>query len=265
MLVNANLNIIAKEVLEPEDFYDNKMRIIFEVFFLSKAPEKLSAIDIAQKTKIDFIELSELMMSLVSQREQEFRSTCYLIKDLSYKRKHEALITKIKKQLSDGADLDDIQAEYDRFFASIDTKQNEILSSNQLAKMTYESFMQNVTNGLKVIKTGYVDFDKIFGGLISDDYIILAARTSVGKSSFATVPHSIHANVSIGAIVAFPVGDISAEIFLNIKTRLKKWLPQFSQTKSSALAKSTFIPGCCGGTPPISNALLIVISFDLFP
>jgi replicative DNA helicase len=45
--------------------------------------------------------------------------------------------------------------------------------------------MQNVTNGLKVIKTGYIDFDKIFGGLISDDYIILAARTSVGKSSFA--------------------------------------------------------------------------------
>jgi replicative DNA helicase len=27
LLVNANLNIIAKEILEPEDFYDNKITL----------------------------------------------------------------------------------------------------------------------------------------------------------------------------------------------------------------------------------------------
>src|SRR5207302_434495 len=60
------------------------------------------------------------------------------------------------------------------------------------------------------IPTGYVDLDKVLGGFQRTDLIILAARTSVGKTSFA-LNLAVNAAVKQNATVAIFSLEMSAE------------------------------------------------------
>jgi replicative DNA helicase len=60
------------------------------------------------------------------------------------------------------------------------------------------------------IPTGYIDLDKLLGGFQRTDLIILAARTSVGKSSFA-LNFAVNAAVKHNATVAIFSLEMSAE------------------------------------------------------
>jgi replicative DNA helicase len=213
LLYNPNFITIANEYLTSKDLFHTLPISVFKTFEISKSPQKLTMFEISELIKVKFDILADIMLKVVAPREIEFRSICKTIKHYSNKRLYKNLQNEIDKKLECGDDLTEIQEDYLRFFNSIENIDENILSSEELGQIAYNEYIENVTSQKRYMPIGYSAYDSLHGGFVKNDYIILAARTSIGKSSLAI---SICYNmIKTGTRVAYLTLEMTTVSILN--------------------------------------------------
>lgn len=185
LLYNSKFYSIANEYITSKDFFHTLPKSIYKCYENHKTPLLLTLFEVAEIINIDFIQLTEMVIKVQLPREIEFRNMCKMIKYYSDVRNYELLKKDADNKLNDGKDLTEIQNDFYTFFNSIENLDETILSSKDLAEQAYNEFMTNQSSQKRYLKTGYSEYDRQHGGLIRNDYVIIAARTSIGKSSFA--------------------------------------------------------------------------------
>lgn len=109
--------------------------------------------------------------------------------------------------LRDNLEAEEIldQAQKKLFEISLNTIDKSFISISEVLGDSFEriSELYNSKDDFRGIPTGFVDIDRILGGLHSSDLIILAARPSMGKTAFALeIVKRVAMNKKLGCGVA---------------------------------------------------------------
>lgn len=107
------------------------------------------------------------------------------LKDLSLKRKLYKLADEIRNPEKTGEELAEL-AEREIFELREETSTSEFTRLNEIVLDVY-GHIERVASGEieRGIKTGYTKLDEILGGLRKQEYILLGARPSIGKTALA--------------------------------------------------------------------------------
>lgn len=107
------------------------------------------------------------------------------LKDLSLKRKLYKLADEIRNQNKTGEELAEI-AEQEIFKLREETSTSEFTKLDEIVLDVYEN-IEKVASGEveRGLKTGYTKLDEILGGLRNQEYILLGARPSIGKTALS--------------------------------------------------------------------------------
>lgn len=138
-----------------------------------------------------------------------------IIKELSHKRRLLDLSFNIRKKLSDSTDAISLLSEISD---SLDALQAGMVSEDDSRNISdiydeIESDMEKARSGEKVpfFTTGYVNFDSYVGGFVESGLTVIAARPSMGKSSFMSGPIVSAINRKEGAVLySMEVADKNA-------------------------------------------------------
>lgn len=182
------------DTLEPQDFYDSKHKLIFsaavKLFEENKAIEITSLCEKLGSSLIDAGGISYIS-SIISSALPTFNINYYAatLKEKSTNRKLKLLmkngINLIEKENSCSDKIMNYIEEH--FFKLKNVKKQD---NGDLAP-ALESVINNMElrykkgGGIRGISTGYKNLDYMLGGLSYKDFILLAARPSMGKTSFA--------------------------------------------------------------------------------
>jgi replicative DNA helicase len=222
ILKNATSIVRVSDFLKPEDFYNQRNKHVFRAMlalFNDGTPIDYHSIGdrLTQLGTYDdaggLLYLSELSLTTPSAAHIEYYgrivertsvmrtliARAQTIAEIAYRdnltvevalEKAEKLINGIaeKRVTRDFRSLEDVLAEY--------MEQIEALQEGEATRYG--------------IPTGYIDLDKLLGGFQRTDLIILAARTSVGKTSFA-LNLAVNAAVKHNATVAIFSLEMAAE------------------------------------------------------
>ncbi len=189
----------VKEILDVNDFYEEKIRMIFEVIIdLHKKNQPITdvtSIHAALNNKITFKELIEISNSVTTYKNA--RHYAEIVKSKSIARQKINQCRDIIQKLFEGEDPREIISK---------GMQNDIQILNKGQKSeavhikdTYMDFlneleMRRETKGLVGISTGFSELDYILRGLKSGGMYIIGARPKMGKTTLA---------VNIAKYVAF--------------------------------------------------------------
>ena len=187
----------VKDLLEPEDFYKDKHKIIFNV--IKTLDEENSKIDLLlitaklrQEGKLEFIGGAYYLTELTTKVNQaaHIEEHAYIIKQHSLKRQLILLASNVHtdgyNELVDPFDsIDKINEELTHI-----TKMNTPSEDESLSELVRKVVLdiEAVKRGDKSsvgIPTGFPNLDKVIGAWIPSDLIIIAARPGMGKSALA--------------------------------------------------------------------------------
>lgn len=180
--------------LEPEDFYDARHKLIFsaavKIFEENKAIEITSLCEKLGSSLVDAGGISYIS-SIISSALPTFNINYYAatLKEKSTNRKLKLLITKGVKLIEKEDSCSDKVMDYmeENFFKLKNVKKQD--QGDLIPAL--ESVINNMElrykkgGGIRGISTGYKNLDYMIGGLSYKDFILLAARPSMGKTSFA--------------------------------------------------------------------------------
>jgi replicative DNA helicase len=185
------------DTLRPDNFYDKKHTLIFEAILNLYNQQK--AIDLltvsaelkkknALKDAGGNIYITELVESVpTSAHIEEYTK---IVKDLSVRRKMISLGAHMNEMAyveEDKVELLLDRAERDLLNLSESNTKNDFVHVSTLLEQSYKKTeeLNKDPNKVRGVKTGFTYLDNILGGLQQSDLIILAARPSIGKTSFA--------------------------------------------------------------------------------
>lgn len=196
-LLERDSLLFVTETLQPDDFYDMRHRKAFETIFdmahKDKPVDSLTFMEEAQKTGI-FEELggqpflAELVDSVTSTANVEYHS--HIVREKSVHRK---LIQVggdiIRLGYAEDKDLSEVLDEAERAVFEISQRGGEKIFKHigEVMGPTFSQIEEKFHAGEPVtgIETGFVDFDKLTGGLQPGSLNIVAARPSMGKTALA--------------------------------------------------------------------------------
>ncbi len=197
MLLDKDAIIAVAEFLAPADFYDERLKEIYEAILalyeervpvdVLTATEKLKKRK-SLKTTGGATFLSELVNKVPTAAHVEHYGK--IVKDLSTKRALMNAAAKIVDfSLDEGMGASDVldKAESAVFALS---QQHLVQGFTAVRAALSESFdrldeLHKQGEGLRGVPTGYGDLDDALAGMQKSNLLILAARPSVGKSAFA--------------------------------------------------------------------------------
>ncbi len=196
VLIDRDALIKAAEMLQGEDFYDPAHQIIYgsciELFELSSAVDIVTVKSFITKNKnLTKVGGEQYLYDLVSILPLTTNVEFYgkIIKEASLRRRIIAMSADLVGMgMDEGKKLEDIVDEVEKKIFSISQKsQNKSFSHIKEVLMEstqrYEE-MQKSGGGLRGIATGFKSLDAMLGGFHKNDLVIIAARPSVGKTSF---------------------------------------------------------------------------------
>lgn len=201
------------------DFYDNRHKQIYEAIL--ELFEKNVSIDILtvsnrleEKKILDRVGGSGYLTQLVNQ----VPSAANILYYAGIVRKKGTLrrLIQVAGDITtlgyrEEGEVEDILDEAERNIFSISEKhlKQNFIAVNSVLHETFERIDQlhRDKGALRGISTGYLDLDKLLGGLQKSDLIILAARPSMGKTAFAL---DIIRNIAVNFKV--PAGIFSLEM-----------------------------------------------------
>lgn len=180
--------------LEPEDFYDAKHKLIFsaavKIFEENKAIEITSLCEKLGSSLVDAGGISYIS-SIISSALPTFNINHYAatLKEKSTNRKLKLLMTKAVKLIEKEDSCSDKVMDYmeENFFKLKNVKkqdQGKLIPALE-AVINNMELRYKKGGGIRGISTGYKNLDYMIGGLSYKDFILLAARPSMGKTSFA--------------------------------------------------------------------------------
>ena len=219
LMLDKDAIIKVADVVSPEDFYDNRNRLIYEAMqelFSKSVPIDILTVTNALEGKksLDKVGggsyLTELINSVPSAANvvhyafivrkkgtlRRLITTASEINNLAYDEETEI------EQILD-------KAESQIFGVSQKHLKQNFVSINNILSSTFERIdeLHRDQGKLRGVATGFVDLDKKLGGLQKSDLVILAARPSMGKTSLALdiIRH-------VGVTSKVPVGIFSLEM-----------------------------------------------------
>lgn len=211
------------DLLLPDMFYVKKHGIIYKTIIeLTDKNEPVDILSLANKLKekklLDQVGGSSYLNQLMSNVPSTVNIRHY--GDIVYKKHVLRSLIDASEQIAtlsyeqndmDVADIiDSAEKNIFRITQSINTK-NAFVSIKQSLVETWEQieYLQEHKGEVRGVPTGFPDLDKLLSGLQKSDLIILAARPSVGKTTFAL---DIARNVALSGV---PVGIFSLEMSAN--------------------------------------------------
>ena len=219
LLINREAINKVADYLKPEDFYNRSHQLVYEaVFSLFDKREPIDLLSLSNKLAemncLEQIGGRAYLTSLVTSVPSAAHVTSY------------AKIVQRKKMLRDLIDAahhiitlghreeEDVETLLDEAERRLFAVSNKSLTKNFLdVGSALDDAIERITNQhdgtLRGHKTGYIDLDHTLGGLQKSDLIILAARPSVGKTSFAI---NLAYNIAKQNI---PVGIFSMEMSID--------------------------------------------------
>lgn len=211
--------IKVADIISPEDFYDTRHQLIYEV--MQELFERTVSIDILtvsntleEKKELDRVGGTSYLSQLVN----TVPSATHLSYYATIVRKKGTLRRLIKSAgeisnmaFAEQGDIEDIldTAEQKLFGVSQHQLKQNFISVKNILHETFERIdeLHREKGKLRGLSTGFTDLDKKLGGLQKSDLVILAARPSMGKTAMAL---DIIRHVStVGKV---PVGIFSLEM-----------------------------------------------------
>ena len=184
--------------IDINDFYESNHQIIFKELLnlaLSNQAIDILVLEEALKSKsvLDKIGGVEYLKTLVIKLPTSAHIETYaaIIREKSVMRKLINTSTKIIEQVhqSDEGTVSDVldKAETEIFGITRDSKANDGLTKigpivNQMVELIYE---KKNNNKIDYLLTGYKKLDETLGGLQRSDLVVIAGRTSMGKTAFS--------------------------------------------------------------------------------
>ena len=184
------------EILEADFFYSPSNRMIYDAMFTlynqNKPVDALSVSDYFQsKNKLDDIGgaeyLSDLMSDTVLSSNIEYYAN--IIKENAIKRKLINAGSNIIEQTYKNSDAQESLEAAEKFIFDIAQQKSsqEIEQLTNLLMETVEKIEYRCANkgSYTGVPSGYVDLDNLTAGFQKSDFVVLAARPSMGKTAFA--------------------------------------------------------------------------------
>ena len=197
MLMDRDAIIKASEILVADDFYREAHKVIFnailEIFNNNKAADLVTVTDLLKRiNKLDDVGGIAYLSSLLG--------AVLTAANVTYHAEIVAEKSTLRRIIRVGTEMVSMGYEAkDEVGVLLDTAETKVLEiANKKKKTDYKFIggilLETVSNieklvhnkaGLTGIPTGYDDLDKLTGGLHPSDFIILAARPSMGKTALA--------------------------------------------------------------------------------
>ena len=196
ILIDPSALARAQEVLTSSDFYDSRHRRIFEA--MTELADGSAALDLLtlgdqleQSGGLKAIggrgDLAELLTTVASAA--NIAQHCRIVRDHANRRRLIKLTADISRRAYDCEAPDELVQATERMLSDISASREERswCPMADVARETVEYVDHAAKRGetLIGIPTGYQTLDEILGGWQRSDLIIVAARPSMGKTSFA--------------------------------------------------------------------------------
>lgn len=263
LITNSFLLNRVKGTLKVDDFYLMHHQTIYKV--LCEMNDNEMSIDLV--TFIAYIKTRNLIekcnsISYVSElatnsiSSENVKEYANIIKELSSRRK---LIVLGKKLVVDSASKDISKlinsTEDELYTIAQDKKENSIVSIKDALTEALEKMEENYKNNGNILgeTTGYRDIDKTIGGLVKGDFIVVAARPSMGKTAFAL-------NIGQYASKNSKVAMFSLEMTTNqLTNRLisARCLIEFEKIKTGKLSDEEFAK-IMKGSSELTNRNIVI-------
>lgn len=192
MIIDKDAVLIAGNMLEPDDFYCLENVKTFEI--LKSMNENDIEIDlITLKAELENKGYLEAVGGIryIADMANSVPTSAHVkryakrVQELSFRRKCLVDIENIRRNV--------YEAEYTDLIKSIDSMADIKIKTDDIEPLTsiLEDALEEVNNRMQSkdrltgIPTGFNDIDCVLGGLQNTDYVVLAARPSMGKTAFA--------------------------------------------------------------------------------
>jgi len=219
VMIDKNAITKIADVLNPDDFYDDKNAEIFETMVdLYNDQSPLDILNVSsrlkEKKRLKEVGGKSYLADLVNSVPTASNVASYakLVKNKSLLRKLIDVSSEISQMgFDEDKPVDQIldEAEQKLFSISQRSVKQDFAPINQLLESAFIRIdeMHKNKDKFRGVATGLSDLDNILSGLQNSDLVILAARPSIGKTSFAL---EIARHASIRSKV--PVGVFSLEM-----------------------------------------------------
>lgn len=218
MLLDKDAVIAVAEFLTPEDFYDERLKAIYQAcldLYEDRKPIDVLTVTERLKKKKDFAKIgSSFLADLANKVPTAAHVEHYgrIVKDTATKRSLMNAASKLVNiSMDEGLGADEVlDAAESEVFALSQKSLSKAFSS--VRETLAESFdrldeLHKSGEGIRGVPTGYEDLDNALAGMQASNLLILAARPGVGKTSLAL---NIAQNVAVKS--KRPVGFFSLEM-----------------------------------------------------
>ena len=252
IIIKSDLIQEVSETITVEAFYSPKNKIIFEAMLnIYKNGNTIDNITIANELskidKFDYVGGNAYITEIVSQAPVTSNVKTYanILQELYIKRKlinaGEAIatksydLTKNSEELIDSSEkilFDITQSQISIGYKPISDKIGEIIESIINTSETKKS--------PRSIPTGFKSLDNALAGFHKSDLIIIAARPSVGKTTFALDIArilSVRENIPVGIFSLEMSGDQLIERFLSAEAKVDAWRLRTGALKGGELSQ----------------------------
>lgn len=198
-LLGCVLNDISKfieidDLLDESDFYVNRHKKIYRAIKeLINKGDQVDLITLIEylKTKKELMEcggasyLTELSTSAIN-----YSNAINYVNIIKEKAKRRILIKAGQNLMAKGFDTDVnslVEETENKLFEVMNSNKRDIISIQDAMEKTFISLEERFKNkdSLKGISTGFTEIDELSSGLNRSDFIVIAARPSMGKTAFA--------------------------------------------------------------------------------
>lgn len=197
MMLDSEKMILAKDMLAVEDFYREAHRVVFESLInLAQKGEAVDVITVSEELKgngmLEKIGGTAFLMSLANAvpTSANFEYYAKIVKEKSLLRSLIRVAGDIAALGYDGSiEVDDAldRAEREVFQLTKSRTAGGSVMLKDILGQTFERIdeLYKSKGGVTGVSTGFADLDRLTAGLQASDLIILAARPSMGKTTFA--------------------------------------------------------------------------------
>jgi len=197
LLIDKDAIIKVADSLMPQDFYKDAHKIIFEAIKdLYGNQEPIDIITLANKLEerknLDKIGGRSYLAKLSNTVATSGNISNYaniIQRKATLRRLQKAAADISSLSFDEGRDIDEILDETEKKVFAVSQKylKNAFLPIDNLLAEAFERIdeLHKKSGKLRGLTTGFPDIDKVLAGLQKSDLVILAARPSVGKTSFA--------------------------------------------------------------------------------
>lgn len=192
ILLNPDISDEVFDFIQPRDFSDSRYRILYEVMFqLWKQEKAIDLIVIREELKksglFDKVGGGETLLEIQDRVPASANIHEYITIVHSKGILREVIKTAqgiLDESLSEGADSDEILDRAEQQIFGISEKRDSALG-NRIGDLL-DPILERMKEGTSTagIKTGFSDFDELTNGFQGGQFIIIAGRPGVGKSTF---------------------------------------------------------------------------------